>query len=425
MLALASTLLVAAWLPYACGVAMAADVDATDAALDLADATPETAVATARPWKLSIQDAIRVSDDRDGTSSGRNQFSLDFQYAQSLVPSFVVNFAARLDRFDPLSSQVESHRDESLVKEGYVSWRITPLQLIDVGRINEHIGAAVGYNPTDFFRTGAISPDVPPDPDSRRTNRLGSVGLRAQQLWNSGSLSLMLSPRLTSRSEPGNPQASSDLQRTNGVDRWMLVGSQRLGALVQPQWTMYGERGQAPQFGQNLSVPLGNAVVAYAEWTGGRRASLIGRATGIDDCAFRASSAIGATWTLPVDLSLTAEIQSNGAGATAAQWSSLAASHPMAWGNALQTAVAAQELPSRHALFVMAAWHNIGVRRLDLSGFVQADAGGGRQYWLELRRRFDRFDVALQLQSQTGATWSEFGAMPEARSVQLLGIFYD
>nr|WP_323119147.1 hypothetical protein [Burkholderia alba] len=399
--------------------------DAANAALDLADATPVAAPEAARPWKFSVQDAVRWSDYRAADASWRNQLSLEFQFDRALTPSLNVNFAMRFDRFDPLSPDAAAHRDVTLVKEAYVSWKVSPYQVIDAGRINERIGAAVGYNPTDFFKAGAVSLDVPPDPDSRHTNRLGSVGVRAQQVWDSGSVALMLSPRLASRSLPGDASAGSDLQRTNGVDRWMLVGSQRLSAAVQPQWVVYGESGQSPQFGQNLSVLLGNAVVAYAEWAGGYRPSLIGRATGSNaDRAFRSSSALGATWTLPVDLSLTAEFQSNSGGASAEQWRTLQAGNPLAWGAAVQSAIAAQELPTRHGVFVMAAWRNVGVRRLDLTGFMQADLGAGRQYWLELRRRFDRFDIALQYLRQTGPSWSRFGAMPEASSVQVLGIFY-
>lgn len=293
--------------------------DATNAALDLADATPVAAPETARPWKFSVQDAVRWSDGRGAASSWRNQLSLEFQFAHALTPTLGVNFAMRFDRFDPLSSGAASHRDVTLVKEAYASWKPSALLALDAGRINERIGAAIGYNPTDFFKAGAVSLDVPPDPDSRHTNRLGSVAVRAQRVWDSGSIALMLSPRLASRSVPGDPFATSDLQRTNGVDRWMLVGSQRIAPAIQPQWVLYGESGQSPQFGQNLSVLLGNAVVAYAEWTGGWRPSLIGSATGGGnrDRAFRTRSAVGFTWTLPVDLSLTAELQGNSGGASA------------------------------------------------------------------------------------------------------------
>lgn len=403
-----------------------AGVDAADAAaLALADQPAATPAATAKPWKLNVQDALRASRYRDGGEAGRNQLSVEFEYGQWLTPSFAAHFSMRFDRFDPLGTSRTSSRDVTLVKEAYASWRASPALVVDAGRVNARLGAATSYNPTDFFRAGAVSLDVPPDPDSRHTNRLGTVGLRAQQVWETGSLTTLLSPRLERRSLPGDPAAASDLQRTNGVDRWMLVASQRLTAAIQPQWIVYGESGQAPQFGQNLSVLLGNSVVAYVEWTGGYRRSLIARATGAaDDRAFRTSSSVGATWTLPVDLSLTAEFQSNGGGADAAQWRSLQRSNPAAWGRAVQTSIAAQELQTRHGMFVMAAWRNVGMRRLDLSGFVQADLGGGRQYWLELRRRFDRFDVALQWLHQGGPSWSRFGAMPESTSIQVLGIFY-
>lgn len=403
-----------------------AGVDAADAAaLALADQPAATPADAAKPWKLNVQDALRASRYRDGGEAGRNQVSVEFEYGQWLTPSFAAHFSMRFDRFDPLGTSRTSSRDVTLVKEAYASWRASPALVVDAGRVNARLGAATGYNPTDFFRAGAVSLDVPPDPDSRHTNRLGTVGLRAQQVWETGSLTTLLSPRLERRSLPGEPAAASDLQRTNGVDRWMLVASQRLTAAIQPQWIVYGESGQAPQFGQNLSVLLGNSVVAYVEWTGGYRRSLIARATGVaDDRAFRTSSSVGATWTLPVDLSLTAEFQSNGGGADAAQWRSLQRANPAAWGRAVQTSIAAQELQTRHGMFVMAAWRNVGMRRLDLSGFVQADLGGGRQYWLELRRRFDRFDVALQWLHQGGPSWSRFGAMPESTSIQVLGIFY-
>ncbi|KVK78092.1 hypothetical protein [Burkholderia cepacia] len=408
------------------GAGGAAGVEAADAAaLDLADRFPAAPADTAKPWKLDVQDALRASRYRDGAHAGRNQLSVEFEYGQWLTPTFAAHFSMRFDRFDPLGTSRTSSRDVTLVKEAYASWRAAPTFVVDAGRVNERLGAAIGYNPTDFFRAGAVSLDVPPDPDSRHTNRLGTVALRAQQVWDTGSFAALLSPRLERRRLPGDPAASSDLQRTNGVDRWMLVASQRLAATIQPQWIVYGESGQAPQFGQNLSVLLGNSVVAYVEWAGGYRRSLIARATGAaGDSAFRTSSSVGATWTLPIDLSLSAEFQSNGGGADASQWRALQRANPAAWGSAVQTSIAAQELQTRHGVFLMTTWRNIGVRRLDLSGFVQADLGGGRQYWLELRRRFDRFDIALQWLHQGGPSWSRFGAMPESASVQVLGIFY-
>lgn len=292
--------------------------------------------------------------------------------------------------------------------------------------MNQRVGVAFGYNPTDFFKAGAVDLDVSPDPLSRRTNRLGTVAVRGQQVWDTGSAMLLYSPRLASRMEPGDPSASGELQRTNSIGRWMFVGSQRIGPTLQPQFVAYGQEGLAPQVGLNLTALFGNSVVGYTEIQAGRRPSLIARTNNwTDDTAFRVSSASGFTWTLPTtNLSLTFELQTNAAGSSPAQWRALAATDPMAWGRAVQGAVSAQELPTRYGAFAMATWRDMFVRRLDASAFGQFDEGGGGQVWLELRRHFDRFDVALQFQTQYGPAWDRYGAMPERSSVQLLAAFY-
>jgi hypothetical protein len=403
--------------------------DADSAALDLADSVPPASQANStnasRRWKFFVQDAIRESGYRDAPSSPRNQVSFDVLASPSITQSLSATLSARFDRFDPLSGNAAPHRDETTVREAFATWNVSPLTSLDGGRINERLGAGFGYNPTDFFQAGAVNVDVSPDPMSRRTNRLGTVALRAQQVWSGGSAQLLYSPRLSGYSEPGSPAASSGYQRTNGVNRYLFVGSQNVSASVQPQFIVYGEDRQSPQAGVNLSVSPANSLVAYLEWAAGRRASLLGRGLGVDDSAFRMSSAIGMTWTSSLDLSLTAELQRNGAGATPEQWRGTQARNPAAWGSALQTSVASQELPTRYGGFVMARWRNIGARRVDLSAFAQFDQGGGRQTWLELRRHFERVDVAVQLQAQNGPSWSRYGAMPESRSVQVLAAFYD
>ncbi|WP_027814966.1 hypothetical protein [Paraburkholderia bannensis] len=379
-----------------------------------------------RDLALSVQDAVRYADLRDGGGAWRNQASLDLRYEKTLAGQFDVNASWRLDRFDPLSSAAAPAHTESLLREAYVGWRPGKLTTLDVGRMNQRVGVAFGYNPTDFFKAGAVDLDVSPDPLSRRTNRLGTIGVRGQQVWDSGSAQMLFSPRLASRMEPGDPEASGTLERTNSIGRWMFVGSQRMGASLQPQVVAYGEEGQAPQFGMNLSGLFGNAVVGYTEISMGRRPSLIASTMGTNgDSAFRVSSASGLTWTLPTtNLALTLELQTNGAGASPAQWRTLAATNPMAWGRAVQGSVTAQELPTRYGVFAMAIWRNAVVRRVDVSAFGQFDQGGGGQGWLEVRRHFDRFDVALQLQTQYGPVWDRYGAMSERSSVQVLAAFY-
>jgi hypothetical protein len=407
----------------------AAQGDAAELAPDLPapamSAAPPT-VSRSQDLAASVQDAMRYSDMRDGAKEWRNQASLDLRYEKTLATQFDVHASWRLDRFDPMSSNAPSGYTESLTREAYASWRPNLLSTLEAGRMNQRVGVAFGYNPTDFFKAGAVDLDVSPDPQSRRTNRLGTVAVRGQQVWDSGSATLLYSPRLASRMEPGDPAASGELQRTNSIGRWMFVGSQRISASLQPQFVAFGEEGESPQFGLNLTALFGNAVVGYTEIEAGRRPSLIARSMGqSNDTAFRVSSASGFTWTLPTtNLSLTLELQTNGAGASPAQWRTLAATNPMAWGRAVQTSVSSQELPTRYGAFAMATWRDVFVRRLDASAFGQFDEGGGGQGWLELRRHFDRFDVAVQLQTQYGPAWDRYGAMPERSSVQVLAQFF-
>ncbi|KMQ80099.1 hypothetical protein BPMI_00798 [Candidatus Burkholderia pumila] len=80
-----------------------------------------------------------------------------------------------------------------------MSWQASPSALVDAGRINLCEGVASGFNPTNFFKADAIRSIVSIDPANLRDNRLGSVMLRSQVLWDDGSLSALVSPRLAGR----------------------------------------------------------------------------------------------------------------------------------------------------------------------------------------------------------------------------------
>lgn len=399
--------------------------DDIEAALGLADTTPVVSTVSSRSWKLDAEAALSSVEHQDRTSFTRSQLALDFQANYSFSPLWRAALAWRFDSQIPLSS-FEHRQDVSLLKEAYVSYQPTPDRILDLGRINLRPGVAMGYNPTDFFKAGSLVLAVSPDPESRRKNRLGSIMLRGQQLWGTGAVALQLSPRLGTQLDPGDPAASGSLDRTNSTNRWLLTGSHQLNENLRPQWSIYREQGQSPQFGLNLTSLVANSMVAYLEWAGGRTPLLIERAAGISDQrAFRARTATGFTYTFPIDLSLTFEYQTNSAGASSAQMRQLTAVDPLTLARVLQGTSTSQELPGRQALFAHMSWRNVIVRKLDLSGFIQADIDdGGRQSWLELRRRFDSADVSLQWQRQTGKPWTRFGALPERRSVRLLLNFY-
>src|SRR5262249_53914334 len=57
-------------------------------------------------------------------------------------------------------------------REGYASWEAMPRTYLDAGRINVKSGVAVGFNPTDFFKTRAVVEPLTADPSVLREDRL-------------------------------------------------------------------------------------------------------------------------------------------------------------------------------------------------------------------------------------------------------------
>jgi hypothetical protein len=398
--------------------ASASDADA----LLLADTTQATA-ARASDWRVFAESALGQATQRAGGApvAGR-RLSFDLAYDGTLAPGWRAVLADRLDlnwqrRFDNETSV-------NTLKEAYLSWQVNPDQLLDLGRINTRYGVATGYNPTDFFRGGAVRSVVSADPDSLRRNRLGSVMLRSQSLWAGGGLTALASPKLADA--PSDAPFSADLGATNNRNRWLLSGSQQLGTGFSPQWSLYGEQHASSQFGLNLTALLNDATVAYVEWSGGRSRSLRSLAlNGSDDSAFRSRLATGATYTTASKLSWTLEYEYNGAGLDKAEWGVLRRGALPAYLQYRNFAGNLQELPTRQAVFVRAGWQDAIVARLDLTALARLNiADHSRMTWLEARYHWDRADLALQWQLNTGAATSEFGALPQRRMAQAVLTYF-
>jgi len=60
-------------------------------------------------------------------------------------------------------------------REGYLGWRPFEGGYLDLGRINLKSGVALGYNPTDFFKTRAVVEPLSADPSVLREDRLGTL----------------------------------------------------------------------------------------------------------------------------------------------------------------------------------------------------------------------------------------------------------
>ncbi|MBI3285145.1 MAG: hypothetical protein HYZ65_09910 [Burkholderiales bacterium] len=401
---------------WAAGTACADDLDA----LKLADQpAPKAERASDSHWYAETA----LVSARYGKSRAYNQrLSLEFQLDKTLAPGWRAVLADRLD----LNWRQQPARQDGVntLKEAYLSRQLSTEQIVDLGRINVTQGLASGYNPTDFLRDGALRSVISVDPASLKKNRLGSVMLRGQQLWDGGSLTALYSPKIAAQAN--GAALSPDFGATNKRERWLLALSRQMTPTLAPQWLLYGSRGQAPQFGFNLSCLLNDATVLYLEWAGGRSRSLLSQALhGADDSAFRNRLASGLTYTTPNKLTLTLEYEYNGSAPDDAGWDALGRGSPLAYATYRAWQQQQQELPTRQEVFFYANWQDAGLNHLDLAAMQKYNlADHSRLSWLEARYHLDKVDLALQWQGHNGTPVSAYGAAAQQRAWQLLLRYY-
>jgi hypothetical protein len=395
--------------------ALAADEDA--AALSLADQTAKTTQA-ASDWHAFVEAAAARSALRGGGNERDANLFLGVRYDTTFAPGWRAILADLLDvRWQEHPS---SHKTLNTIIDAYVSWQMRPDAIIDAGWINTHNGVAFGYNPTDYFRANAVRSVISVDPASLRENRLGSVMIRGQALWSAGALTALYSPKLAD--QPSSAAFSPDFGATNFRDRWLLAASYALSKQINPQFLIYGEAGQSPQIGLNLTTLVNDATVAYVEYSGGRSSSLLAQVQmPAPASAFRSRLAAGATYTTARNLSLTIEYEYNGAGLGRAAWDALRSDSPAVYAQYRTLAAELQELPTKQRLFANARWQDAMINHLDLSAFAYYDClDSSRQAWVEARYHWTKLDLALQWQVNSGSAGSEYGALPARQTWQAL-----
>jgi hypothetical protein len=378
------------------------------AALEVADKAPAGVEQHAPAWRVLLEGAFERSGEMSNPQAARDagRLSLDLRYQQALVPGLQAVLADRLD----VNHQAPYGTTEvNTLKEAYLSWRESPERIFDIGRINVRNGVALGYNPTDYFKFGAVRQVYSINPASLRENRLGSVMLRGQQLWDGGSVTALVSPQLAD--EPSDGPFSADLGATNGSNRWLLAVSQRLSPDWTPQLLLKGEEHQPVQVGLNLTRLLTQATVAFVEVSAGRSAPLVSQAGGSSGPdAFHTRLATGLTYTTSHNLSLTLEYERDDAALTDRQWAALGLASLPELQRTLAFVSRSQDLPDRQALFVLAQWTDMLVQHLDLQGFGRLDLDDhSRLGWTELRYHWQRVDLALQGQISSGSASTIYG----------------
>lgn len=397
-----------------------------DAALDLQAAVSDAPKkATGRSFRLFAELAAGQLNQRYGLGNEevlRSSLDLNWEFKPDARWRAVIS--DRLDDLHPVDSGSRSTLNS--LREAFVGWQDDAGRYgVEVGRVNVRHGPAYGFNPTDYFRDGASRAVTTADPLALRENRLGTGMLRMQRLWDGGAVSLTLAPKL--RDGPSLESFSVDLGATNHTDRVLVSVSAQPSDKISVQAFAFHERHKGFQLGANATALVGDALVGFVEWSGGRDYELLSSAVGSAPKVMTGHrAAVGMTYTTQSKLALTAELEYNGFALNRRQWDQALASYGLDPLSAyLYVVQQRQDIASRKAVLFYASQRDAGIKNLELTGLLRYNAEDHSRFaWAEARYHWPKFDLALQWQVSLGRETSEFGAQTGKRLVQLMGAFY-
>ncbi len=438
------------------------DLDLIPQAAPAPPAVAPTPAAATRTGKLYLENVFTQSWVQGGLlvpipppapSPWEERLLLDAREEWHLAGNLALVYSGRLNLRAEDGLNFPSHENVTNdLREAYASWEPFDRAFLDAGRINLKSGVAVGSNPTDFFKTRAVVEPLSVDPVVLREDRLGTLMLRGQRIWVGGSVTAAYAPAVASRSRI---YTDSDLHsfdpmfdRTNAQDRFLLKSSLDIDRRFSPELLAYHDD-ERTRWGLNLTESVGPSVVAYAEWSGGRRAGLIsealgfGRATGTLPPAapavlpqgpqqhFRNELAAGASYS-PTETKITfnLEYHLNEAAFSRRDWDNWfragtgsKSASPVAgqlW-YIRDYALDQQEPLSRDSVFLRFDWVDAFVPKLEMTGFVDTDLldGSARAQLTADYYLSDHWTVGGQLLVESGSRHSDYGSLPQAGSVLL------
>lgn len=416
------------WIPFllligSLSVSTAARGNDDDDALAL-QGTPPAESAADSPLRLAVELGFgRLESGVASTLKNTHRAALDLRYSTRIDSSWQFSLSNRLDDYRPTEAGQGSTVNS--LREAFLAWQQPgAATLIDIGRVNFRQGPGFGYNPTDYFRTCALRTLPTADPVALRELRMGTYMLRAGRLSASDSLFVALAPKLGSA--VNQLSCSNGPASTNVEDRALLNYSNKLTPWFSGQGSMLLERGSTPKFGLSATALLSDSAVAYAEWSTGKVQSVLSQVQSAANAPERAQQAVaGLTYSLPTSTAVTFEAEYNGAGLDRAGWDAVLNQGADGYRRYLQVTLPHQELGTRRAWLLYVSQKGLGLKQLDLTGFVRINATDrSHLVWAELRYHWTRFDGALQWQRAVGDARSEYGALPYRQIVQLVASAY-
>ncbi len=331
-------------------------------------------------------------------------------------------------------------------REGFLSWQPHDGIYLDLGRINLRSGAALGFNPTDFFKSRAVVEPLSADPSVLREDRLGTLMLETQYIGHGHALTVAVAPALVGPSpvytDTNLRSFNPSVDRTNDHDRILVKGSFAAGNDFNPELLYYRE-GSQNRFGANLTRGLGQKVIAYVEWAGGEGTNLIdeslryGRETGtlpvnapiaIPDDAnvhFRNDLAVGTSYTTTKKITFNLEYHLHQAGFSRQDWNNWfhigqgqPSTSPIAKELWYVRAYALdQQVPlARQSTFLRADWVDAFVPNLEITGFINTDLYDGSSL---IQTSADYYisrtwTIGAQINANVGSRHSDFGSLSQS-----------
>ncbi len=421
---------------------------------DNAGSSSRQPTATAANQRIYLEDAFIPSVERSGllvpspqsgAAAWQERLFLDARKVWGLSENLSFSIGDRLNFRASNDYPFPNHEDVfNEFREGYFTWKPADRWYLDAGRINLKSGAATGFNPTDFFKTRAVIEPLSADPSVLREDRLGTFALEAQYLGDGYSLTVAASPALVG---PGAiptdttlPSFDPGLERTNDQTRILVKGSIDFGKDINPE-LIYFRDGNEDKFGLNLTRSLGQKIVAYGEWAGGKRPDLVDTAlaygfrTGslpigqpsflTDDSGtgFKNDLALGASYTTTNKITYNLEYHYHQAGFSHRQWND--------WFNSgvgqrstspvvqqlwyIRNYASDQQEPNmKYSTFLRADWLDAFVTDLEITAFVDTDLhDGSSQAQVEADYYIsNKWTIGAQAQGNLGRKRSDFGSLP-------------
>ena len=125
---------------------------------------------------LLVQDPTQTPD-------WQNRTSLDLDGIWQLGEKVRLSLSNRLNAIEGDTITFPSGENiRNDFREGLLSWEIFPRTYLEAGRINIKTGVALGYNPTDFFKSRTTVNIASIDPSALREDRLGSIMVKGQKI---------------------------------------------------------------------------------------------------------------------------------------------------------------------------------------------------------------------------------------------------